>query len=414
MMIRSFFAILLFVAIAWCISENRRGFPVRTVVAGLGIQVGLALVLLKFPLFTSVFEFLNRAVLALQEATGKGSAFVFGYLGGGDFPFEIKDPQATFILAFQALPLVLVISALSSLLFYWRILPRVVKGFSWLLEKTMRLGGAEGLGISANIFVGMVEAPLLIRPYISKMSRSEIFTLMTSGMATIAGTVMVVYAGILQDIIPNVMGHILTASILSAPAAVVISKIMVPGTDEGLTGAELKAPQQAYGSMDAITRGALQGMELLLNIIAMIIVLVALVSLVNLMLGVLPVIRGEPLTLQRILGWLLSPVVWIMGIPWSEAHAAGSLLGTKTVLNELIAYVEMSNLPAGSLSSKSLLIMSYALCGFANPGSLGIMIGGLGGIAPERRGEIVSLGFRSIVAGTIAACMTATLAGIMG
>ncbi|MFP4649898.1 MAG: NupC/NupG family nucleoside CNT transporter [Desulfobacterales bacterium] len=414
MMIRSFFAILLFVAIAWCISENRRGFPVRTVVAGLGIQVGLALVLLKFPLFTSVFEFLNRAVLALQEATGKGSAFVFGYLGGGDFPFEVKDPQATFILAFQALPLVLVISALSSLLFYWRILPRVVKGFSWLLEKTMRLGGAEGLGISANIFVGMVEAPLLIRPYISKMSRSEIFTLMTSGMATIAGTVMVVYAGILQDIIPNVMGHILTASILSAPAAVVISKIMVPGTDEGLTGAELKAPQQAYGSMDAITRGALQGMELLLNIIAMIIVLVALVSLVNLMLGVLPVIRGEPLTLQRILGWLLSPVVWIMGIPWSEAHAAGSLLGTKTVLNELIAYVEMSNLPAGSLSSKSLLIMSYALCGFANPGSLGIMIGGLGGIAPERRGEIVSLGFRSIVAGTIAACMTATLAGIMG
>lgn len=413
MMIRSFFAILLFVAIAWCISENRRGFPVRTVASGLGIQVGLALVLLKFPLFTSVFEYLNRAVLALQEATGKGSAFVFGYLGGGDYPFEVKDPQATFILAFQALPLVLVISALSALLFYWRILPRVVSGFSWLLEKTMRLGGAEGLGISANIFVGMVEAPLLIRPYISQMSRSEIFTLMTSGMATIAGTVMVVYAGILQDIIPNVMGHILTASILSAPAAVVISKIMVPGT-QGLTSAELKAPEQAHGSMDAITRGALQGMDLLLNIIAMIIVLVALVNLVNLMLGLLPVIWGEPLTLQRILGWLLSPVVWIMGVPWSEAHTAGSLLGTKTVLNELIAYVEMSNLPAEALSSKSLLIMSYALCGFANPGSLGIMIGGLGGIAPERRGEIVSLGFRSIVAGTIAACMTATLAGIMG
>ncbi|MFW6011366.1 MAG: NupC/NupG family nucleoside CNT transporter, partial [Desulfosalsimonas sp.] len=317
MMIRGFFGFLMFVLIAWLISENRRGFPVRTVAAGVGIQVGLALVLLKISFFADVFEYLNRAVLALQDSTMEGSAFVFGYLGGGDFPFEVKDPQATFILAFQALPLVLVISALSALLFYWRILPRVVKGFSWIFEKSMRLGGAEGLGISANIFVGMVEAPLLIRPYISKMSRSEIFTLMTSGMATIAGTVMVVYAGILKDVVPNVMGHILTASILSAPAAVVISKIMIPESGR-LTSAELKTPEKAHGSMDALTRGALQGMELLLNIIAMIIVLVALVNLVNLMFGLLPLIGGEPLTLQRILGWVLSPVVWVMGVPWSE------------------------------------------------------------------------------------------------
>lgn len=413
MIIRGFLGFFLLVAAAWCMSENRRGFPVRTAAAGLGIQLALALVLLKVPVSARVFAYLNRAVLALQEATRQGTSFVFGYVGGGDFPFSVKDPQATFILAFQALPLVLVISALSAVLFYWRILPRIVKGFSLLLEKSMRLGGAEGLGVSANIFVGMVEAPLLIRPYVSRMTRSELFTLMTSGMATIAGTVMVVYAGILTDVVPNVMGHILTASLLSAPAAVVISKIMIPEDGE-LTGAQLKAPDEAAGAMDALTRGTLQGMELLLNIIAMIIVLVAVVGLINMALGILPDIRGESLTLQRMLGWLLSPLVWIMGVPWSEANVAGSLLGTKTVLNELIAYVEMSRLPDGALSQRSLLIMSYALCGFANPGSLGIMIGGLGGIAPERRGEIVSLGFRSIVAGTMAACMTGAIAGILG
>ncbi|MFP4193528.1 MAG: NupC/NupG family nucleoside CNT transporter [Desulfosalsimonas sp.] len=413
MMIRGFLGFFLIVAAAWFVSENRRAFPVRTVAAGLGIQIALGLVLLKVPVSARFFEFLNRAVLALQEATREGTSFVFGYVGGGEAPFHVEDPQATFILAFQALPLVLLISALSAVLFYWRILPGIVRGFSLLLEKSMRLGGAEGLGVSANIFVGMVESPLLIRPYVSRMTRSELFTLMTSGMATIAGTVMVLYAGILADVVPNVMGHILTASLMSAPAAVVISKIMVPETKE-LTGAELKAHEEDAGAMDALTRGTLQGMELLLNIIAMIIVLVAIVSLINIILGLLPDIMGQPLTLQRMLGWLLSPVVWMIGVPWSEANAAGSLLGTKTVLNELIAYVEMSRLPAGELSKRSLLIMSYALCGFANPGSLGIMIGGLGGIAPERRGEIVSLGFRSIAAGTMAACMTGAIAGVMG
>ena len=409
---RSILGFLLLVAIAWCISENRRRFPVRTVLAGLAIQIALAVALLKFPLFARLFVYLNRAVLALQEATREGTAFVFGYLGGGDPPFAVKDPQATFILAFQSLPLVLVISALSAVLFYWKILPRVVKGFSRLLEKSMRLGGAEGLGISANIFVGMVEAPLLIRPYVSRMSRSELFTLMSSGMATIAGTVMVVYASILTDVIPNVMGHILTASLLSAPAAIVISKVMIPETGR-LTSAELTASQEASGAMDALTRGTLQGMELMLNIIAMIIVLVALVHLVNLGLGLLPGFQGDPLTLQRMLGWLLSPLVWVMGVPWSEAQQAGALLGTKTVLNEFIAYVEMSRMDPGALSPRTLLIMSYALCGFANPGSLGIMIGGLGGIAPDRRDEIVSLGFRSIIAGTLATCMTGTVVGIL-
>lgn len=412
MIARSIVGFFMFVLIAWILSENRRRFPVRIVAAGLGLQVALGLVLLKLPYCAQVFAGLNRGVIALQEATSAGTEFVFGYLGGGKAPFEIKDVEATFILAFQALPLVLVISALSAVFFYWRILPKIVSGFSFILEKTMRLGGAEGLGVSANIFVGMVESPLLIRPYVEKLTRSELFTIMTSGMATIAGTMMVVYAGILSDLVPNVMGHILIASIISAPAAIVIAKVMVPETGE-LTGASLHAPSQACGAMDALTRGTLQGMELLINIVAMIIVLVAIVSLVNMGLGLFPEVKGQSLTLQRVLGWLLSPVVWMMGVSWAEAQTAATLLGTKTVLNEMIAYVDMSRLDPGLLSPRTNLIMSYALCGFANPGSLGIMIGGLGGIAPGRRNEIASLGLRSIIAGTLATCMTGTVAGFL-
>lgn len=401
-----------FVVIAWSISENRRGFPFRIVVTGMALQVGIALIMFRFPLVADLFLALNRAVEAIQESTLAGTAFVFGFVGGGDAPYETVYPHAAFSLAFQALPLVLVISALSSVLFYWGILPRIVKGFSWLLEKSLKIGGAEGLGISANIFVGMVEAPLLIRPYIARLTRSELFTLMTCGMATIAGTVMVLYAGILDRMIPNIIGHILTASIISAPAAIVISKIMIPETAP-LTSGELNLTDPPAGPMDAVTRGTSQGLELMLNIIAMIIVLVALVHLINIMLGVIPDMAGAPLTLQRIMGWLMGPVVWLMGVPWAESHAAGVLMGTKTVLNEFIAYVDMSNLSPGVLSERSLLIMSYALCGFANPGSLGIMIGGMGAMAPERRKEIVSLGFRSIIAGTLATCMTGAVAGLI-
>jgi len=412
MIYQSLMGLLLLVFLAWCLSEKRSLFPWRIVLIGLPVQVILGLMLLKIPLVTELFVNLNRIVLALEESTRAGTGFVFGYIGGGDVPFEVKNPQATFILAFQALPLVLVVSALSSVLFYWNILPRIVKGFSWVLERGLRLGGAEGLGVSANIFVGMVESPLLIRPYISRMTRSELFTLMTAGMATIAGTVMVLYAAILGDVIPNVIGHILTASIISVPAAIVISKVMIPETEK-VSSAELMAPEPAHSAMDALTRGTISGMDLLLNIIGMIIVLVAMVHLFNLGLGVFPDVHNVPLTLERILGWIMAPVVWLMGIPWQESATAGSLLGTKTVLNELIAYVEMAALPEGSLSQRSLLIMSYALCGFANPGSLGIMIGGLGAIAPERRTEIVSLGLKSVVAGTMATCMTGAVVGIL-
>jgi CNT family concentrative nucleoside transporter len=413
MIIQSIAGLIVFSGIAWLISEKRKKVKLKLVIAGIGIQLVIGLILLKLPVFRSLFISLNHLVLSLEASTKAGTAMVFGYLGGGDLPFAEKFPGSSFILAFQALPLILVISALSSLLFYWKILPLVVRSFSYVLQKTLGLGGAEGLGVSANIFVGMVESPLFIRPYLKEMTRSEIFTLMTSGMATIAGTVMVLYASILSKAIPDIMGHILTASIISVPAAITISKIMIPETGESTSG-ELTAPEPALSAMDAITKGTIQGVQLLINIIAMLIVLVALVHLLNLMLGIFPDVGGHPVSLQRILGIIMAPVVWLMGVPWKEAPIAGALMGTKTVLNEFLAYLDMSRLPQGTLNPKSLIIMTYAMCGFANPGSLGIMIGGMGTMAPEKRDEIVSLGFRSIIAGTLATCMTGAVVGIIG
>lgn len=413
MVVQSIAGLVLFAAFAWLISENRKRINLKIVIIGIGLQLVVGLILLKLPIFREFFLYLNRLVLSLEESTTAGTSFVFGYLGGGDLPFQEKYPGASFILAFRGLPLILLMSALSALLFYWKILPLIVRAFSWALQKTMGVGGAEGLGVSANIFVGMVEAPLFIRPYLKFMTRSELFTLMTCGMATIAGTVMVLYASILTKTIPDIMGHILTASIISVPAAITISKIMVPETGD-LTSGEMISPEEATSSMDAVTKGTLQGIKLLINILAMLVVLVALVHLVNLILGLLPSIGGQLVTLQRILGLIMAPVVWLMGVPWHEATTAGALMGTKTILNELIAYLEMSRLAEGALSPRSLLIMTYAMCGFANPGSLGIMIGGMGTMAPERRDEIVSLGFRSIIAGTLATSMTGAVVGILG
>jgi len=413
MMIQSMAGLLIFAGLAWLMSENRKEAKIKIALIGIVLQLLVGLLLLKLPVFREFFLLLNRVVLSLEEATTAGTSFVFGYLGGAALPFKEKFPGASFVLAFRGLPLVLLMSALSALLFYWRILPPVVRAFSWALQKTMRLGGAEGLGVSANVFVGMIEAPLFIRPYLQYMTRSEIFTLMTCGMATIAGTVMVLYASILSNTIPDVMGHILTASIISVPAAITVSKLMVPQTGE-LTSGELSVAQKATSSMDAVTKGTLQGVDLLINIIAMLVVLIALVYLLNLILGLLPDVAAKPITLQRLIGYLLAPLVWLMGVPWQESLTAGALMGTKTILNELLAYLEMSQLDPGSLSPRSLLIMTYAMCGFANPGSLGIMIGGMGTMAPTRRDEIVSLGLRSIVAGTLATSMTGAVVGIIG
>ena len=398
-------------AIAWALSENRRTVAWRPVIAGMLLTLGLGLVLLKAPYARDVFLVLNDALNALEKATQDGTSFVFGFLGGGPLPFAETYPGASFVLAFRALPLVLVVSALSALLFYWRVLPWIVRAFSLVLQKTMGVGGAIGLSSAANVFVGMVEAPLVVKPYIRNMSRSELFILMSCGMATVAGTVMALYASILSKVIPDALGHILIASIISTPAAIAISVLMVPG-EAGATEAKL-VPQAATSSMDAVTRGTVDGVQLLINIVAMLVVLVALVSLANQVLALLPEVAGAPLTLQRVLGVALAPLVWIMGIPWPEASTAGALMGTKTVLNELLAYVDLAKLPEGELSARSRLMMTYAMCGFANFGSLGIMIGGLATMAPERRDEIVSLGGKTIVSGTLATCVAGSVVGML-
>jgi concentrative nucleoside transporter, CNT family len=402
-----------FIAAAWLMSTDRRRISWRLVGTGIGLTFAAGVVLVKIPFAREAFAVLNRMVLALQAATQVGTSFVFGYLGGGPLPFVETYPGSSFVLAFQALPMVLLMSALSALLFYWKVLPVVVRGFSWGLRKTMGIGGAEGLSNAVNVFVGMVEAPLFIRPYIGRMTRSELFSVMTCGMSNIAGTVMALYASILSERVPNAMGHILVASIISLPASITIAKLMLPETGPTTEGA-MAAPHVAEGPMDAVTQGTVQGAELLIQILAMLIVLVSLVSLCNLILGLLPDIYGCPVTLQRVMGGCMAPVCWLMGVPWEEAVAAGSLMGTKTILNELIAYIDMSRLPAGALSPHSLMIMTYGLCGFANPGSLGIMIGGMSVMAPERRQEIVQLSVRSLVSGTLTSCWIAAVIGTIG
>jgi len=404
--------LLVFCGLAWLASENRRRLPVREVVVGLGLQFLLAVILLGLEPARRLVNSVNYLVRGLQTATESGSTFVFGYLGGGTAPFEATQGTTTLILAFQVLPLVLVVSALTAVLTHWKILPWIVHGFARLLQKPFGIGGAVGLGTAANIFVGMVEAPLFVRHYLATMSRSGLFVLMCSGMATIAGTVLFIYASIIGDVIGGAAGHLLVASVISAPAAVMIARIMVPGDRED--AGDTLTPPRYESTMDAITQGTQSGLGLYLNIIAMLLVLVALVKLVNLGLGILPEIGGDPLTLQRLFGWVMSPLAWLMGISIDEAMTAGSLLGTKTVLNEFLAYVDLAALPPDALSPESRLIMTYALCGFANFGSLGIMIGGLTTLVPQRRAEIVSLGIRSIIGGTLATCCTGAIVALVG
>lgn len=410
--IQPFFGLLVLIGFTWAISEKRRQVSWRSILVGMGLQFALVFILLKIPFFRFLFEILNRVVIMIEESTRAGTTFVFGYLGGGALPFDEKSPGMSFVFGLQALPIVLVVSALSSLLFYWRILPLLVRGFSWVLERTMRIGGAVGLGAAANVFLGMVEAPLFVRPYLREMTRSELFATMSCGMAGIAGTVMVLYAGILRTVIPDALGHILTVSIITVPGAIMISRIMIPEAGE-VTSGKITPPQEASGPLDAIAKGTVEGVNLLIQIVAMLIVFVSLTHLINLLLSLLPGACGKTITLQGILGYIMAPVVWLIGIPLNEALTAGSLMGTKTVLNELIAYMEMAKLPPEALSPHSRLIMVYALCGFANFGSLGIMIGGMGAMVPERRGEIVSLGLRSILSGTLATLVAGAVVGII-
>jgi concentrative nucleoside transporter, CNT family len=388
-------------ALAWAASEDRRAIPWRAVAAGMVLLLVLALVFLKIPLVKGAFLRLNEVLLVLERATQAGTSIVFGYLGGGPAPFAVTNEASNFVLAFRALPIVLLMSALSALLFYWGVLPAIVRAISFVLERTLRIGGVVGLSTAANVFVGMVEAPLFVRPYLARISRGELFAIMAGGMASIAGTVLFLYGSILSRVQPDAVAHLLIASILSAPAALVVAFLMVP---PGLTtSGSLEFTSEATGSVDALTRGTLDGAQLLLNIVAMLVVFIALVALVNLIIA--------PYTLQGALGWLLAPLAWLAGIPWSEARAAGSLLGTKTVINELVAYLDLAAMK--DLSERSRVLLTYALCGFANLGSLGIMIGGLGTMSPERRKDVVDLGIRSIMAGTLATCLTAATVALI-
>jgi CNT family concentrative nucleoside transporter len=412
--LQSALGIFALLAFAFLISENRRAVDWKSVGIAFAVTVATAVLLLEVPQLKVVFAVVGRAADAIGGATRAGTSLVFGYLGGGALPFDLKTPGADFVLAFQALPIVLVMSVLTTLLFHWRILPPIVRGFSWLLERTMGVGGAVGLSTAANIFLGMVESPLFIKPYLARLTRGELFMVMTGGMAGIAGSVFVLYATVLRTAIPDVAGHLLVASIVSAPGALLISMLMVPDkpaerTDMGA----VEVGAIADSTMDAIVRGTAAGLELLLNIVAMLIVLVALVALANAILSLLPDVAGAAITLQRLLGLVMAPVCWLMGIPWDQALTAGSLMGTKTVLNELIAYLDLARLPADALDARSRLIMLYAMCGFANFGSLGIMIAGLTVMAPERRADIVSLGPKTIVSGTLTTCLMGAIVGVL-
>ena len=410
--LQSVLGLLAFAAIAWAISENRSRVGWRLPVVGILLQLAVAGIVLHLPFVRFAFSAVNDAVVGLQAASEAGTSLVFGYLGGGPLPFEEASPGASFILAFRALPLIILMSALSALLLHWRVLPLIVRGFAYVLERSLNVGGAVSFATAANIFIGMVEAPLAVRPYLARLTRSEMFVVMTAGMATIAGTVFALYAFLLQGVIPDAAGHLLTASIISAPAAVVIARLMIPET-EAPTDAESYDASEAQGSMDAIVRGTGSGLHLFLNVLALLLVMVALVFIVNGFLGLLPDIGGAPLTLERCLGWLMAPLAWLAGVPWSEAATAGSLMGVKTFLTEFVAFLQLSGLPEDALSDRSRLIMAYSLCGFANFASLGIMVGGLAAAVPERRVEIAGLGLKSIVSGTLATLSTGAAVGLV-
>ena len=410
---RGFFGIIVLLLVAWLISENRRRVPIRVVVTGIALQFVLAIVFVKFPPAAKMFLVLNDGVDALQRATDAGTSFVFGYLGGGPLPFDEKQPGLSYIFAFRALPMVLLISALASLLFYWGVLQIIVKGFAWVLRRAMGIGGALGLGAAVHIFVGNIEAPLLVRPYLQRMERGEIFALMTCGMAGIAGTVMVLYASVLGPVIPDALGHILIASVISTPAGLAVAALMVPFESNADAEAQLALGEPMLSSVDALARGTADGIVYLANIVAMLVVAIACVTLVNMALSWIPDIGGEAVTLQLLFSFVFRPVMWLIGVPVNDIVTASHLMATKTVLNEFIAYVDLAKVPSDGLSPQTRLILTYAMCGFANFGSAGIMIGGMTAMAPQRKQDIVGLGLRSIVSGTLATCMSGAVVGMI-
>ena len=410
---RPILGIAVLLVLAWAFSENRRGVRLRPVLGGVVLQVALALLLIGFPPARRAMLAVNDAAEALHRATEAGTSFVFGYLAGPPYPFPETVPGGAFILAFQALPLVLTISALATLLFHWGVLQAVMRGFAWVLRRALGVGGALALGAAVHVFVGMVEAPLLVRPWLAGMRRGELFALMTCGMAGIAGTVMVIYASILGPVIPDALGNIISAAIISTPAAIAVAALMIPFDAGREDEARLVLPDPPAGWLDAVVKGTAQGVPILASIIAVLLVTVAFVTLANMLLGLLPAVGGEAVTLQRLFALPFRPVVWLIGVPWEQAGTAAALMATKTTLNEFVAYLHLAALPGEALSPHSRMILTYAMCGFANFGSVGIMVGGMAAMVPERRDEVAKLGLRSLVSGTIATCTSGAVAGML-
>jgi len=410
--LQALLGIVVFIAIVLPMSSNRQRINWKLVGIAVVLQFVICALLLKAPVIKDGLLYLNQAVGALGAATLKGTSFVFGYIGGGDTPFTVTNPNMVVTFAFQVLPLVIVMSALSALLWYWRFLPVLIRGISWIFERALGTKGPSGLVATANIFLGQTEAPLLVRPYLERMSRYELLLVMTAGMATIAGSVMVIYSAMLGAQFEGVLGHLITKSIMSVPAAVLFAHILLP--DDNGSAQDLQQPPKIYSSaMDSITRGTGDGLALYLNIIAILIVLTAFVALANSVVGFLPAVGGEAVTLERVAGWLFAPIAWLMGIPWAEATTAGSLLGVKSVLNEFIAFIQLTGVPPEALSDRSRLITIYGLCGFANLASIGIQISGIGTMAPERRNDLASLAWPAFVAATLGSCMTGCVVGIV-
>lgn len=412
--LQSCLGLLVLVTIAVLLSENRRALPPwRWLLGAIGLQLGLAVVILLVPAIWQTLRAMNVGVVAIERATLAGSSYMFGYLGGAPLPFEvIRGAPPPVVIAFQILPLIITMSALAAILWHWGVLRLIVRALSWALQKSLGVSGVVGLNAGANLFLGVVEAPLVVRGWLTTVSRHELFTVMTLGMSTVSGVVLVLYSQTLQRSIDNSFGHILAASLISLPAALLIARILVPG--ESRTGANDNGSELRYqGTMDAVVRGTLDGLQLFLAVIAVIIVVFSLVALVNQMLGALPDYAGSALTVQRIFGWLFAPLMWLLGIPWAEASTAGSLMGVKAILNEYVAYLELAALPAGSLSPRSMLISIYAMCGFANLASIGLLVSTLTTLCPERRREIAGLGFKSWIAGNLVSMMTGAVVGIV-
>lgn len=411
---QSALGLVAFTAIAWAFSANRRRFPFFAALWTIAAQIAIAWLLLYLPPAREALGSLQIVVRALQDSTRVATTFVFGYLGGGAAPFEVTNEGAMFNFAFQALPLMIFFSGLSALLWHWKILKVIVRGFAFLLERGLRVGGAVALASAANAFLGMTEAPLLIRPFLSKVSRAELFIIITAGFATVAGTVMAVYATILANVDPSILGHIIVASIISVPAAILMGQIMMPEDKGAMPTPAGAADDFKYASsMDAFMRGVTDGLALYLNVIASLIAFTAFAALVNIMLGGAGDIAGGPLTIERIFGWIFAPFMWLAGVPWEEAFRAGSLMGIKTAVNELVAYVELARAGPGAFSERTLLIIVYSLCGFTNFAGLGIIIGGLTALAPDRRQDVIQLAPRAMISGTLATLMTGSVIGLI-